>query len=75
VRGRIIWLHTEGLVELVRGVAILAPQTKVVAVRRAAGRTPELSLDFRGNAEKNRASIICQFEIGAMSARFSIYSR
>jgi hypothetical protein len=42
---------------------------------RKSNRSHELSLDFRGNAEKNQASILCQFEIGAMSARFSICSR
>jgi hypothetical protein len=65
VRGRIIWLHTQSLVELVGGVAILAPQTKVVAVSRAAESMDELSLDFRGNAEKNRLP----FSVNSKSAR------
>jgi hypothetical protein len=40
VRGRLSWLHTQSLVELVYGVAILTPPIKVLAVSRAAGSQP-----------------------------------
>jgi hypothetical protein len=53
VRGRVIWLHTQSLVELVHGVAILAPQIEVLAVSRAGGsqHTVDCSLWCKENAD------------------------